>query len=55
MKKVNYSEFVERYFDCPYCCALISDKENVCTDDIVEDNELTCPNCKKKMIVGRCL
>ena len=55
MKKVNYSEFVERYFDCPYCSTCISDYENVCNGVIMEDKILICPECKKEIMVGKCV
>ena len=47
MKKAKYTEFVERYFDCPKCNKLISDNENV--ESIDSGDVIECPECNEKI------
>ena len=50
IKNASYGEFVERYFDCPYCGVMISDFSNLNeTDSIVTGNIIKCPDCNKSI------
>ena len=51
-KHAQYSEFVERYLDCPYCGVLISDYENITEGDTIEaDQAIKCPRCGKSIVI----
>jgi len=53
MTKVNYTEKIERYFDCPKCGILISDDNtNGQSEEIYSGKKIICENCKKVIIIG---
>lgn len=50
-KHANYSEFIERFLDCPYCGKLISDYENLDKEEISAGEKIKCPECGKMIII----
>ena len=49
-KVTDFSEYIERYFDCPYCGFLICDDSD--SPAIFEGSTIKCPSCDKVIRIG---
>lgn len=52
-KKVDYSEHIERYLDCPYCGTLITEYQNI--NCLFDDMLINCPHCQNDIQLGKCI
>ena len=52
-KRVNWSEHIERYLNCPHCSRFISDSSFPI--NIFEGQSIVCPYCGKEIQLGECI